>query len=146
MSIFNANNIKEDLFKGTAEHPEGTFDGNIVKVESAKTSSGHRVLNVSIKTEEGMLRNGINLDHPNCASISQKTIGQMLASYETPPTKADTLQELADLLQGLPVTVHVKHKGKNDKGYTQYAIYHNEIKPERRVSLEAGTPVRKVEY
>ena len=147
MSIFNAKNIKEDLFKSaTPEHPEGVFDGVITKVDLSKTGSGHRVVNVTIKTDEGQVRNGINLDHPNCAEISQKTIGQMLASYENPPVDVKTVQELADLLQGLPVTIYIKHRGKNEKGYMQYSIYHNEVKSERRVKLSGGAPVRKVEY
>ena len=148
MSIFNASKVKEELFSGGGEpHPEGKFDGKVTQVEVAKTQAGHRVINLIIKTDAGTVRNGINLDHPNCAAISQKTLAQVLDSYLEPPQELSTIEEARDLLVGLPVSIFIKHKGKDDKGYERLGVYFNALPQEAKVKRDpTGAPVRRVEY
>lgn len=148
MSLFSFDKIDGPVFKESVAgpHPEGKFDGTIVKVEPSKTQAGHRVINVTIKTEAGTIRYGINMDHPKCVKVSEQTIAQILSSYQEPPRSIQTMEAMVDALGGLPVKIFVKHKGVNDKGYTQYGVYFNEMPEELKVKFSGGAPQRRVEY
>lgn len=146
MSIFNIDKVQKEEKKEFAEIPEGKYTGKIVKVEQKKTQAGHNVLNLQIKTDAGLVFNGLNFDHPKCAVITQQTVAKILNSYENPPKEVDTLNTLADLMTGLPVEVFVKPKGKNAQGYTQYGVYFNDLDATKKVKLEAGIKKARVEY
>ena len=149
MSLFDRSKIDGNVFgdkKEFEDHPEGKFNATISKVDMKKTMAGHRVINLGLKTDKGMVFTGLNLDHPKCTTITQQNIAQILDSYQTPPAEVETVEQMQDLMSGLPVAVFIKNKGKNDKGYMQYGVYFNELPAESKVKLDGGAPVKRVEY
>lgn len=147
MSIFNINNVPKDEKREFADIPEGKYDGTIIKVEEKKTKAGHKVLNLQIKTDVGSVFTGLNFDHPACAAITQKTVANILQSFENPPQEVETLSQLGEIMKGLPVNVFVKPKGKSDNGFQQYGVYFNQIDGARKVKIDSTGAVKKrVEY
>lgn len=151
MSMFNRNSIQGDLFNSASnsaksEHPEGTYNGTISKVVANKTAAGHRVINITITTAAGIVSTGLNMDHPSCTGITDKNIAQILDSYKNPPSELDTIEDIMTAIRGLPVVVHVKHKGVNDRGYRQYGVYFNRLDDAMKVEFSGGAPKARVEF
>ncbi len=130
--LFDATEAQKtmDADKKSDRWAEGKYVGRIAKATPKTSKSGYKMVELSIKVEghKGYFFHNINLDHPNAAAISQKTLLQIFTyGYTNPPSKLETAEEVAMALTGAPVAMTVKDKGETEQGYPRYGVFFNAV-------------------
>lgn len=143
----------EEKSGGSFIFPEGEYDGFVDKATLGKTTAGHAVLKLELLLADkgsqseidgaGKMKkffHDINLEHPKCKEISHQTVATILVNgIENAPKTIATNDDLVRAMPNVPVSVKVKHKGANDKGYMRYGVYFNPVKKKiASVSVSAG--------
>lgn len=130
-------------------HPQGEFFGHIKSVNVARSANGLQYLLFKIKTNVGELSLGM---YPQSQNVTARAIAQqnckiIMQSYEDEPRgQFDFFTEMPAMMQGLPVLIYVKHKGRNDAGFMEYNIYFRPVPPRDRVSKKDGRIIERVQY
>jgi hypothetical protein len=107
-------------------------------VTPGKTAAGHRVIKLRLALTGGYtVFHDLNVDHPGCKKVTNDTITiAMRSAYKDPPRDISSYEEGCRVFAGIPIAVHIKHKGLDEKGRMRYGVYFNDkVDPIDKISF-----------